>query len=334
MKMLKKLALVSAVSMISAGAFAMEAMDDESMATTTGQDGITILVSPGTKTSGDLTTLGVSAATQTAIDVGGVANTFKGLSINQIVIHDDDGWTAAHGGTVATTNSGAIVIGDGSAGDSTVVFADDTTPISILVDAVGDHDNNGTDSPMLNVRISTPTLGIKVGSISVANSDAANGATVATDTDGTTISGAVKIMNPMEMIVGATTMNIQLGNETQGGMIALNASITNGLTIANFALNDVNSGGTIGASSLKVVDNGGTNLTANVVINAVGSAGPAGEGLYITVAALGSATGADLTMNDVNIGDTAAGTPDTTNLGDVQIKGLNLAGTTLIIRGH
>ena len=46
MKMLKKLALVSAVSMISAGAFAMEAMDDESMASATGQDGITIKIVP------------------------------------------------------------------------------------------------------------------------------------------------------------------------------------------------------------------------------------------------------------------------------------------------
>ncbi len=46
MKMLKKLALVSAISMISAGAFAMEAMDDESMAAATGQDGITINIVP------------------------------------------------------------------------------------------------------------------------------------------------------------------------------------------------------------------------------------------------------------------------------------------------
>ena len=44
MKMLKKLALASAVSMISAGAFAMEAMDDESMSAATGQDGITIQI--------------------------------------------------------------------------------------------------------------------------------------------------------------------------------------------------------------------------------------------------------------------------------------------------
>ena len=46
MKMLKKLALVSAISAISVSAFAMEAMDDEAMATTTGQDGITINIVP------------------------------------------------------------------------------------------------------------------------------------------------------------------------------------------------------------------------------------------------------------------------------------------------
>ena len=54
MKMLKKLALVSAISMISAGTFAMEAMDDESMAATTGQDGITILIAPGAIAGGQL----------------------------------------------------------------------------------------------------------------------------------------------------------------------------------------------------------------------------------------------------------------------------------------
>lgn len=68
MKALKKLALVSAVSMISAGAFAMEAMDDESMAAATGQDGITIKVSLGTRSQTTLTTLGVSSTTFDQID--------------------------------------------------------------------------------------------------------------------------------------------------------------------------------------------------------------------------------------------------------------------------
>ena len=341
MKMLKKLALVSAVSMISAGAFAMEAMDDESMAAATGQDGITILIAPGTRTAAELTALGVSAASQTAIDlttngVPGADGVFKGLSINQVVIHDDDGWTVAQGGTAATANSGAIVIGDGTAADSTVVFADNASPISVVIDAVGDSDSGvALDQPMLNVAISTPQLGIKVGAVYVADSNSANGATVALDTDGTAHDTRVKIMNKMEIILGAMTTNIQLGNETQGGMIAINASLIGGLSIADFATNDANSGGSIAASSLKMVDAGGANLTASVVINANGTAGVLGEGLYVTIAQLGHATnGLDLTLNDVYLGDTALTNINTANLGDVQMLGLNLSGSTLVIRGH
>ena len=97
MKMLKKLALVSAVSMISAGAFAMEAMDDESMAAATGQDGITIKVIPGEfRNAGNSGANGIAA--QAAIDAGynrgvaiqqlGYASGFKGLTIGEIRVQE------------------------------------------------------------------------------------------------------------------------------------------------------------------------------------------------------------------------------------------------------
>ena len=370
MKMLKKLALVSAVSMISAGAFAMEAMDDETMAATTGQDGITILVAPGTRTTTQLGNtagnLGVSAATLSALDIidaagGNTAtanNTFKAISIKQVVIHDNDGWTAAHGGTADTANSGALVIGDGSTIDSTVIVANDTAPISILIDSVGDSNgsSNAGGGAMLNVRISTPTLGIKVGSVGIADSynTGSNGlddsalttADAALSPDDVDNAGAVNgngnrgriaIMNGMEIILGATTINIQLGNESQGSMIAVNAAIVGGLTINNFALNDTAGavrGGSIGASSLSLVDVGGANLTAGVAVDVgadpVSVTSPLGEGLYVTLGQLGHATnGANLTLNNQYLGSNTAN-----DLGDVQMLGLNLNGTTLVIRGH
>ena len=369
MKMLKKLALVSAVSMISAGAFAMEALDDESMAAATGQDGITIFVSPGTKTGTQLAAMGVSDSGMNTIDVAGTLNNgategvgtngaFKGLSITQIVIHDDDGFTAAMGGTAgATDNSGAIVIGDGSAADSTVVVADDFQPLQIDIDAVGDH--NGAlagGGAMLNVKITTPQLLIKQGAVYVANSNAAaddidaDGVAAvdgdALDTDGTSHSARIKIMNGMEIVLGSTVIQIQLGNEAQGSgvggaMIAVNASIIGGLTINNLETLDqggVLNGGAIRASSLSLVDNAGAgNLTASVFVNIEDSlstvssffAGDTSGGLIVTLAQLGSATGADLTLNDQALGSATA--PD---LGDVQMTGLNLNGSSLIIRGH
>lgn len=344
MKMLKKLALVSAVSMISAGAFAMEAMDEETMSATTGQDGITILVSPATKTAAELTALGVTAGTQTAIDVGGVAGEFKGLSISQIVVHDNDG-------IAANTTSGALVIGSGGA-DSTVVFADDTSPISVVIDMVGD--NNGATAggeAMLNVAITTPTLAIKLGDIYVAdsynkgvdNTDNSSATQIGTAlsgddadnagvTDGNAHRDRTKILEGFEIVMGSSTTTIQLGSETQGGMISLGGTLTNGLTINGFELFDANSGGSIQASSLKLTDAGGSNLQQSMLINAVGNAGPLGEGLYITITQFGTlAGGADLSLNNLAIGQAGGAAAD---LGDVQILGLNVTGTTMVIKGH
>ena len=162
MKMLKKLALVSAISMISAGAFAMEAMDDESMAAATGQDGITILVKPGVISNSLAASMGVTQATRDLVDnpsTGYFANndnTFAGLSIGSIVVHDDDGLGPI--GTEGTGNSGALVIGGGydknangatngagdiadgdvsALADRTVLLADGSKAIKIDVDMVG-----------------------------------------------------------------------------------------------------------------------------------------------------------------------------------------------------
>jgi len=372
MKALKKLALVSAVSMISAGAFAMEAMDDESMSAATGQDGITILVSPGTKSAAQLIALGVAETapasgilnTDALIDANN-NNQFKGLSITQVRIHDDDGFTVAQGGSAATGNSGALVIGDGTAADSTVVFADDSSPIQIDIDMVGDVSAAANNQSMLNVKISTPTLVIKTGAMYVTNSDAAaagidkdgTSSPGSLEVDGTSTDAAVnltKIGNGMEVVLGATTINIQLGSEVQTfgfgpitAMIAVDAVLTGGLSLNNVSTIDAGgliTGGEINIKSLKITDAGGANLTARVGVNVEddlnqlaalsGStyAGPAATegGLVVSLAQLGTlAGGADISINNTKLGSATA-----QDLGDVQILGLQLAGTSLIIRGH
>jgi len=316
MKMLKKLALVSAISAISVSAFAMEAMDDEAMATTTGQDGITILVKPGEMTRSSVeTTYGVTSTTIAKVadaSAGYYANgdaNVNGLTIKQVVIHDNDGWTTAHGGTANTSNSGALVIGDGSALDSTVLFADGSKPIVLDIDMVGDNNGALSDGKaMLNVRISTPRLGIKVGSIGIADSyntgdgvDDSSATAIGTalggddvdnsgTTDGNAHRGRVTIMNGMEIVMGEATTNIQLGGESQGAMIVMNTQLIGGLSIAGFSLNDtagvcnastctaptglgqvITGGGSIYVGSLTMQDAGGSNLTVKANID-VGSA--------------------------------------------------------------
>ena len=442
MKMLKKLALVSAISMISAGSFAMEAMDEDTMSATTGQDGITVLISPGTIAGGQLGQLGVTSNTMQTMDVGGVLSTnavagnyqtgtnaaFKGLSIRQVVVHDNDGWTTAGGGianaaTEGTDNSGALVIGDGTKSGSTVLFADDTQPISIDIDMVGD--NNGTTAAggkaMLNVSIKTPTLAIKMGKVYVADSfhatsSATSGDISTTKTNGiggayaanteehTTTSGdgnqyrgatdsTTEIMGALEVVLGAATINIQLGAESQtlyGGaelsaagaiynptaMILIDASLTGGLSLNNVNLKDrggLIQGGDITIGSIKIKNNGAgdNNLDALVGINVendltalnanyqvsststgVQNAASAAEGgLIITIGGLGGKggdglfgprtgtafdpagtnddLGADISMNNMVLGSgTAKG------VGDIQLVGLQLGGTSVIIRGH
>jgi len=350
MKAFQKLALVSAIAMTSS-AFALEAADDATLAAATGQDGITILVAPGTISEATLTgTYGVSATTAAALDVSGplgaADNNLKGLTINQVIVHDDDGYGTL--GTDATANSGALVIGDGTAADSTVVFADNTTPIRIDIDMVGvATDAAAGNGAMLNVRISTPTLAIKQGAVYVANSDAAPDefdadgvaqadADVLDNANGSTQTGAIKIMNGMEIVLGATTINVQLGREAQGNMVSVNASIIGGLTINNLETLDQGGairGGGIRADSLTIKDSAGANLTANVVADVAADLdGPGPDtfgGLVATIVGLGDAGGANLTLVNQRLGSATSPV-----MGDIQINGLNLAGTQLIIRGH
>jgi len=417
MKMLKKLALVSAVSMISAGAFAMEAMDDEAMATTTGQDGITINIVPDQITRTQATSMGVTAATMNAISNNAPA--YKGLSISEIRVHDDDGLGAAG---AATANSGALVIGGGLGAvtetqDRTVILAKGDKPIQINIDMVGDSNGSAAGGgAMLNVEIKQPQMAIKLGTIYVANSNAgatdrdADGVAGAfTEVDGTSVSGKVKVLDGLEIVMNESTMIIQLGNEDANDhMIQANATLSGGLTINNFALYDESgaaattgdnlmvgttpsSGGSIRASSVKIVNNDGSgNLTTvtgidvgsrmaagavtvagkdalasqlsggafptyaaavaaggagaavvaavdyreTLVNTATSTAGTWGgvdtyNGLVIT-SQLGDATnGANISLNNLALGDSNAAV-----MGDVEIIGLRLGTSKIVIMGH
>ena len=319
MKMLKKLALVSAISAISVSAFAMEAMDDETMSATTGQDGITINIVPDAISYAQAASMGVSDTTMAKISgIGGYpAAGFKGLSIGEIRVHDDDGLGTL--GSSATANSGALVIGGGADGanaaavkaDRTVILAKGDKPIQINVDMVGDADSvTAGNQAMLNVEIKQPKMAIKLGNIYVANSNAAqadwneDGTSNAggAEVDGTTVTDKVKIMSGLEIVLAESTMTIQLGNESQGSMIKADANLVGGLTINNFELFDqdsapdlnadslltgaVGSGGSIRAKSISILDNGaatdGTGVLTTQTSIDVGSRATVGSTVSVT----------------------------------------------------
>lgn len=280
----KKLALAAAVAALPATGFSMEAMEDSALSGVTGQDGISITLDPGA----------------------------SGLSLD-VYVHDTDGIPA---GTQAGHGfAGAIVIDDMSV----------TGRIQLDIDA-GDSATGGT-APVLNVGVSMPDgLTLATGDISVANSNRDDGAW---GIDTTNQTGTILQSTTISLGAG-TSLNIQLGNEPQGNMIALASTITGGLTIGtsgdfndNLSVTDAGgavSGGVLGASAMTIVDNGGTDLTLDVGVDANA------DGLVIGLANQGAL---DIRMEDVFLGTADAAH----TLGDVELVGLDLSSTSVTITG-
>jgi hypothetical protein len=315
MKMLKKLALVSAVSMISAGAFAMEAMDDASMAETTGQDGITVKIKPPTSNFDALSGTSYFGGT------GGLAGV---LAIDNVYIHDKGGLAAGSGGT---DTSGAITL--------TGLKMAGSAPIQLDIDADG---GAAGAAPTLNVKVTLPgTFIVRTGDIGVAGSNRAVGA-VTTDR-GLVAASNVVILNSIDLSLGGTIMNIQLANSPQGAMIKVDGTVTNGLQISGLQLNDTDgvvgnlataagfgSGqGSVYIDKITVTDTGAANLTLATDIDI------SDFGLIMKMRAGSPAM--DILMEDVRLG--ATGTASTNaSIGDVEIVGMNMAGTQIAVSGH
>lgn len=273
----KKLLLVSAISAISSSAFAMQAMNDQAMADTTGQDGLT-----------------VSIATPAA-----------GISM-ETRIHDSDGFAGA-------TNQAAIVLGgaSGTTGALTRISTGTNGPIVATIDA-GD---SGTSGPVLNVAVSIPA-GTTINTGTVAVGDSTGFGNLSNET--------TPILNDMAITLGATNLNIQLGNAPQGAMILANTVMSGGLTLSNFALNDPTAGGSsISASSILMQDNGTPGqLTVKAKVDVTAA------GLVVTASQVGSATtGFDQQITALKLGGAPA-------IGNVEVIGLNVNNTTITVAGH
>ncbi len=308
----KKLALVTAMFAATSGAYAMEAMDEESLAATTGQDGITVGI------------------------------TVPNLTLSQR-IHDRDGYDPTN--TVADTIGG---IEDGALVIDNMVVNTNGGEIVLKIDSDG---GAGGTAPFLNVNVAIPTgTVIQTGDISVASSDNVADASGGVGTWGISNQSAT-IMDSQTITLGATSLNIQLGNEaqtyawdvnndgtvavgeTKTAMILVSTTMTGGLTVGTVAggvysggvtLNDANSGGSVRIGRMALRDNGGANLS-------VGSVGinVANNGVVIDVASIGGVTGLYQSMERVALG--AAGSP---SLGDIEVLGLQLNGTSIRISGH
>lgn len=233
----------------------------------------------------------------------GITTPSLSLDVN---VHDNDGLASISG------DAGAIVI-------ENMVVNTGGNAINVVIDADG---NSAATAPVLNVAVSIPSgTSISTGDISVATS---NGM-------GTAVTNqSAVILDSMDIVLGATTMNIQLGNELQTvgtfgtQMIALDTTITGGITINNFSLNDATAttGGSISAASIAVTGTAEAgDITTSLGVNLDNT-----TGLVIGIETLGTA-GLTVAMTDLALGNS-------TPIGDVELVGLNLNGTTISVSGH
>lgn len=248
----------------------------------------------------------LSAVTgQDGINIGITTNN---LNLD-VYVHDKDGLT----GSGLSGDSGAIVI-EGMAINT------NGGEIEIDIDADG---NSGAG--VLNVGVSLPNnIQIVTGDLSVADSDRDTGAWgIVGGTQSNTI------LKSSTITLGATNLNIQLGNEVQGAMIALDTTITNGITITDGGLLDANAVPTTPSEdvgilfdSLAIKNNGGADLTVEASVDVVN------DGLVVALTTLGDAGGVDMRIENQRLG-----AESTQPLGDIEIVGLNLNGTNLRIGG-
>lgn len=315
-------------------------------------EGLTVQLAPNTRNQNYLVGRGVLKPEILAqIDTNN-NNVFRGFSFRQGLMHDNDG-------IASNKNSGSLVIGDGSLEQSTVVFTDDAAPISVNLSLARGAQVNTVDQTALSINVNTPKLAIKLGDIYVSNSDSSaanidkNGASdlgaaavLGTSQDG---ARAVKIMGPSEIILGAATINAKLQHNSQAvnrtidGIniipsvtILADAFIREGLAINHIDIMDSGGslqGGSLMIDSMKITDNASPNLTAKLAVNVEESGKGTNAtvgGLLLTIKQLGDAlNGIDIAMNNLRVG-----TQNTPDIGDVQIIGLNINGSYIVLRGH
>lgn len=193
----KKLALVTAMFAATSGAFAMEAMDEESMAATTGQDGISI-----------------GLATQANLD---------------IIIHDKDGFTGAlNDGAIVLSNVGIAATGGGDALiDIDIDAGSDGTDAALNV---GITVSNGIDLDMgeLSVAVSNGygnALGAQTATlIDLGTATVAAGATVGIQL-GNLLTATHFIEINANLTGGLTLTGLSINDVANGGAISMGSLI-------------------------------------------------------------------------------------------------------------
>ncbi|HEX5360799.1 MAG TPA: hypothetical protein VFW49_06905 [Fluviicoccus sp.] len=254
----------------------------------------------------------LSASTaQDGVTIGIAAPTLMQFSL---VMHDTD------------ADSGALIFGDPyftalGRNKTSLAFSGE---IVMQIDATGDGNGATAGTPaVLRTNITIPGLTMHTGDIYVADTDAAG---TLTGMQSLSATASAPILSDMIITFGATTFNIELGNEIQGSMLHWNSVVTGGFGISGFELSDAGGAQTGGAirTDLLVRDSGGTDLTFVADVDFVPT------GMQIAVTQLGHATnGIDVSLAGLTLGSAGADA-----IGNVDVIGLKMPNQVLRISGH
>lgn len=241
----------------------------------------------------------------------------------EVIYHDNDGLgNALIGGT---KQAGALIFGtaDGK-GNNPLSLSSGSANINVILKIDTDA-GQGADGAFVNVGVSVPQdLTINTGDIWVGASNQKVGAVRG-------YTNATKILDNMKVYISNLNTNIQLGSTPQGGLLSMNGIFKDGLRIEGYKLNDHGGGGSLGMEYISLQNSqpgrfGVTNLDFDV-------AGSVKEdGLNLKINRLGDAGGINAMIWGVSAGD--LNNPNTKSFGDIEIRGLNLNGTTIKVTGH
>lgn len=325
MKGLNKLILASAIAAVSASSFAMEALDEDTMSNTTGQDGLTI--SLGTDvTIGALRILdkdGLNGVSTTGYTGAGFdAYNSSGAAANPIVVTP-----AVVGSAAGTDRAGWIVIQGGAAGDNGVNALQGIAirnvggaTTELKIDA-GSSSAAGA-APVLHIAVDAAAQKIGLGGtvISVAGYNGTgtpvNHANILSFDAGTTLT------------TGGATLNIDLGNQPTGSLIWGNSTLNEvgGNLITLSSLNVLQGANGIGLSNIAVQAAGSaTSVTTNLNVSIVAG------GLQVQTSTVGG-TGMDIAIGDIRLGANYNTTAP--SIGSVYIDNLRQGANTITISGH
>lgn len=340
MKTLKKLALVTAVAAVGSSAYALEKLDDKELAQATGQDGITITISPD--------------------------NTV-GVQIDKLLIHDNDGvpgvpagssFTATELGiSAATTGTAGAIVLDTGAKDKNGTATTKGLIIQGGDIAIGvDTDGGGTgNKPFINANIQmSGETHIGIGKVQVGKSGAVNAAgyTGAAQRGTDAAVTSQDILGALSLKMNGGEMNVQLGEQPQGAMVKMKSTLTGGLKLNDLEVIDANGHGATPTAPRKgsllvkevvLTDATGPNMSMNATVDidsekgiVIGMKSPTGGYYaYLTDVGIGDGTGTGtMATYDVTSGTPPVTTTLTSTIGDVEIIGLSMGDSTISIKGH